>query len=425
MSYEKSIVPSTVDEVKETVADFAALGGLDLTAWQAGDPGEQLYQALAETTQQYSSLNSQAVRGFVLALATDPGDVDPYNPVNETLEPASGFLSELGLNEFFTTRREKTYGTTLQTFVNTSGTPYDIYPGSVTVAKSGYPDITYRTDVDASIYTGPGGKYVLAGGATAHLPIVADSPGAASSATPGQLTVLVTGLIGVTTTNPNPATGEDREDADVYRARCRTQAASVSPNGPPDAYRRLANTNVDGTPLLQSLTLGYDGITPVAITRVYVSQGSATGTVTCYFADVDGPASAEDVATANENITLLAITVPDCIIYAGLAAVAHTITATWAVKYKAKLNNVPISGGAVTAAIQAALAARFQGYDIGGFDQVAGAGTIYWEDIRSTVHKSHPAIYNTTISSPAGDTALTLGQVAVLALGGGSTVTAG
>ncbi len=425
MSFATSIVAATVDQVKATIAGFAELGGLFLDAWQSGDPGEQLYQAFAETVQQYTSLAAQAVRGRILDLATDPGDPDPYNPANESLEPEAGFLSELGENDFFTIRRAKSYASTVATFTNTSATPYTFAPGDVSVARFGFPDITYHNDVDASVYTESGGKYTLVAGASADLQIVADSPGAAFSAGPNEITVMVTGLIGVTCTNDNPATGQDRETAVDYRARCRTQAASVSPNGPQDSYRRLANTNLDGTPLLQSLTAGGDGITPVAITRVYVSQSSMTGIVNVYFADVDGAASAVDVATANENIALFVIAVPDCTTYTGLAAIAHTITVTWAVKYKATLGGVPVTGTAVTAAIQAALVSRFENYDIGGYDQVAGAGTIYLEDVRSTVHHSHPAIYQTAISSPAGNTALAIGEVAVLAYGGGSTVTAG
>jgi hypothetical protein len=112
-------------------------------------------------------------------------------------------------------------------------------------------------------------------------------------------------------------------------------------------------------------------------------------------------------------------------VYIGLAASNHTITVTWAVKYKAKLGGKVIAGADVTAAIQSALTARFTQYDIGGFDQVAGAGTIYASDVRATVEKAHPAIYSATLSSPAGDTALSVGEVAVLAFGGGSTVTAG
>lgn len=425
MSFADSILAATVSQVKATIAGFAALGNLVLDAWQSGDPGEQLFQAFAETVQQYTSLNAQAVRGFVLDLATDPGDPDPYNSANELLDPAPGFLSALGLNSFFTTRREKTYATTIETLTNGGATPYTFGPLDVTFAKSGFPDVTYRNVADSSIYVGPGGTYTLAAGGTVDLPISADSPGAAFSSAPGEISVLVTGYIGVTVTNANPAVGEDREDADAYRARCRTQAASVSPNGPTDAYRRLANTNVDGTPLLQSVTAGGDGITLVGITRVYVSQSSATGTAVVYYADDDGGAITVDVDTANENITLNAICVPDCIVFIGLAASNHTITATWAVKYKAIYKGKAIVGADVTAAIQAALVARFKEYDIGGYEQTAGAGTIYASDIRATVEKAHPAIYSATLSSPAGDTALSVGQVAVLAFGGGSTVTAG
>jgi hypothetical protein len=407
---------ATLAEVKAKVAQFAELGSLFLNAWPVGDPGEQLYQAFARTVQFYTANNATVTRGFVsLDTATDPGDVDPYNPGNELLEPIPGFLSYLGENTYYTFRILETYAGTSVTFTNSTLFPTDPFrPDDITVARAGSPEITYRNAPMPSVYTGPGGTYFIPAMTSVNLDVVAESPGTLSDAAPGEISVRVSGLLGVTVTNPASALATDRESAPNYRARCRQQAASVSPNGASVAYLRLSNTNADGTPLLQNEDLGGDGETAVSITRVYVSEASATGAASVYYADDDGPAAAIDVSTANYNISLNVIAVPGCITFTGAAAVAVNIVVTWAVKYQAKYLGQSIVGADVKAAIVAALVARFKAYPIGGFDQAAGAGTIYASDLRAVVERAHPAIYSAVLSAPAGDTALALGRVAVL-----------
>ena len=86
---------ATLAAVKTKIAGFAAVGGLLLDAWQAGDPGEQFYEAIAQAIEAYTGNNAQAIRGRYLSTATDPGDPDPYNAANELLEPAAGFRQEM------------------------------------------------------------------------------------------------------------------------------------------------------------------------------------------------------------------------------------------------------------------------------------------------------------------------------------------
>ena len=409
---------ATLAEVQGKIAQFAALGKLYLTAWQVGDPGEQLYQAISRTIQYYTIQNATVVRGFVsLDTATDPGDEDPYSPGNAALDPIPGFLSYLGENTYYTFRILATFAGTKVTFTNATAFPVGPFaPGDITLARAGHPEITFTNAPMPAVYTGPGGTYTLPGFGAIDLDVTAESPGSLSSAGPGEISVNVSFGIAVTVANAAAALGNDRESAPNYRERCREQAASVSPNGAADAYRYLSRTNVNGTPLLQSLTVvpPGDGITAVNITRLYVSGASTTGIVNVYFANDTSGAGTIDVATANENITANVIAVPDCITYSGLAAFNAPIVVTWAVKYRAKYLGQAVAGVDVKAAIITALVDRFKNYPIGGFDQVAGAGTIYASDVRAVVERAHPAIYAATLSSPAGDTALALGRVAVL-----------
>jgi hypothetical protein len=73
-----------------------------------------------------------------------------------------------------------------------------------------------------------------------------------------------------------------------------------------------------------------------------------------------------------------------------------------------------VSAASVAANIGNALVAFFKEVPIGGWDQVAGAGTLYADKIRAVIEQADPAIYKVTLSSPATDVALALGHDATL-----------
>lgn len=400
---------ATLAQVKAKVAGFAELGGLLLNAWQSGDPGEQLYQVFSLAIQYYTSANAQTVRGFYLDTATDPGDPDPYNPDNEGLTPEPGLLSALGLSMFFTERPGASRASPTITLTNGSAFPAGPFSvGQLVVAKLGRPDLTYTNTPMPSVYTGPGGTYTLPSFQAISLDFAADSPGSASNADPHEISVLVTSYTGVTVDNDGPAIGTDRLEIENYRALCRTQASTTSPNGAADAYVRWSRLNRDGTPLLNS-----DG-DAVGITRTQSSGSSATGMATVYYADDAGAADSLDVTAANDNIQLNIIGIGDTITFNGYAASEVTITVKWAVEYQALYLGKAVSGATVRAAIIAALTARFKLYPIGGYKQTLGAGSISLEEIRGTVKASHPAISDVTLASPVASTPLLAGEVAVL-----------
>jgi hypothetical protein len=396
---------ATLTEVKAKIAQFAALGGLDLTSWYAGSPGEQLYQAFAQALAYFTRSNAQFVRGFFLDYATDPGDPDPFDPTNEALPPAPGFLSALGENCFFTVRPGATFATTAVTMTNGANVPYTFGPDELTIAHADDATITYRNSADPTFYTGTGGTYTLYPGTAIDVDFAAEEAGTAFNALAGKLTAFVTALPGVTVNNAAAALGSDRMTAVNYRALCRTQASTTSPNGVVDAYLRWSRLNRDGTPLLNASGAA------VGITKVQVVGSGVTGEVLVYYADDDAAADAADVTAANANITANILGVGDCITFTGAAATNTDITVTWAVEYLATFNGAAVTGATVKAAINTALSARFKLYPIGGFKQTAGAGTISLEEIRGTVKGAHAAISDVTLSSPVGATVIAIGRV--------------
>ncbi len=446
MSFSDLFTVATLAEVKANVISIAQAAGLTATSFIFGDPSERWIEISARTIDLFTStVTAQTVRGFFLDLATDPGDAGDLS-ADQT--PRAGWLSALGSGWYGVTRSGQTYAAGFVTVTNAGTTPAVFKPYDITFQRSttgndgGKP--TYRNSPDGSIYTGFGGTVSIAASATRTIPVIAEQPGSYSTANPSEITGLaVTQSFGtITAVNASPIIGIDRESISSYITRCRSAADKLSYGGPGAAYKYAATTGRSGAPLQR-----WDGTGQVGITRVYASPDSINGVVTVYFANSSGAPDAVDVSSANANITGIptgVITDPlgvvgDAITIApttsdvttggpgGAAAIATSITIAGTCKVKA----VPggLSGSslilAVRTAIVAAYTPAFAAFDIGGVDQVAGAGVIYTSDLQGIGRDSYPGLYDFIVTTPgASSTAIAVGHVATVSTAAGSwTVT--
>lgn len=412
--FEDLIANETLVSVRARIVEQAKAAELKITNWLVGAVGQQILELFTQVTHQTSLNISAAIRGYAsLDTSTDPGDEDPYDSTNAGLEPEAGFLSDHGASNYGTPRGEATFATGFVTFSNDGIVVRTFAPESLTFTWTAEsppsPAPTYRNAPDPAIYTNPDGTVTVAVGADLVIPISAEEIGTRSNA-PSEALSLTTTLSGCTATNASPIAGTDRESAADYRARCKQAPNRVSLSGPGGAYGYLAKTNLDGTPLLNASG------NAVNISRVQVSEESDTGIVDVFFASPSGAAIAEDVTAANGNIEVECFAVPGAITYTGAAATEVGIT----VGGLAKLKNVPgASAEAAEAAIDAALTAAFAAFEIGGVDQVDGAGVIYTTDLRAIAACAYPGLYDVSLISPAGaSTALAKGEVAVFTTDG-------
>lgn len=420
MAFSDLYTLPTLSQIKGSILSIATAAGLKVTSWILGRPSERWIEIVARGIDAFVSVpTTQAIRGFFLDLATDPGDPGDLS-ADQT--PRPGWLSALGSSWYGVDRRGQTFATTNVILTNTGSSPATFKPFDLTLERNtansdgGTP--TYRNASSPSIYTGIGGTLTLLPGASATVPVIAQQAGSPSSAVAGAIAIVVTQSFGtLTCTNPTAAIGEDREDADLYRARCRSAASKLSPGGPGAAYRFAANTARDGTPLQR-----FDGSGPVGITRTYVSADSAIGTVTVYFADADGPADVVDVSSANANITGIALGIitdalgvlPDAVTIlptvtdpntggpGGAAAIANPIFVVGRARIKARPG---VTGPALIALAQGDISTQldtvtFPGIPIGGLDQVAGVGVIYKSDIADAITDASAGIYGVDLDDP-------------------------
>lgn len=418
-AWDDAITPKTESGVRSTLIGYAQAAGLQVSAWVNGDVGQQILETMITGTYAFSSIITSIVRGWIsLDTSTDPGDVDQVDASNAALAPAPGFLSNLGSNVFGTTRTEEGFAAGTITLTNAGPGPRDIAPETLTFTYTGgsppSPAPTYRNSADATVYTNADGTVTVGVGASVDLPIVAEIVGTGSNA-PGGVVTLTTTLVGCTALNADPILGNEREDADTYRARCRLAPARNSLGGPGNAFAYLAAKQADGTALLNALGA------VVNITRTYVTTDSTVGEVNAWYASPTGAASAEDVTAANLNITGTAFGVPDCITFGpgasgGIAAIETTVHVAGSVSVRARAGMTSAAlQAAVKAAIVSALGDWFATVEIGGFDRVNGAGVVYTADLQSIARGAYPGLYDVVVSAPAAvTTAIALGHVATL-----------
>jgi hypothetical protein len=408
--FDDAIAGSTISHVRTFVLGYLQAAGLKVTNWRVIGVGKQMFEAFVAASQAYVASQSAIVRGFAsLDTSTDPGDVDAYDTNNQDLAAAPGFLSAMGANVFGTTREEASFATGFCTFVNAGPGARVLSPGSViwtwTAGTPPVPPPTYTNTNDASIYVD--GTVTVPAGTSITLPVRCEVKGSIGSAPSNSLS-LTTTLVGCTSTNPAAIVGNDREDAATYRTKCRQAPARLSLGGPADAYAYLAVKNLDGTVLLNDAA----SPVPTSITRVQVTQDSATGIVDAFYASDSGAAIAEDITAAVRNTKFNALAVPDAITFSGFAATPTVIHVVGTAKIKARIG---ITAQAVAEGIVAALVANGKTIPVGGVDQVSNSGKVYTSDLEAFARSGYAGLYDVVVTTPAGlSTTIPLGCVAVI-----------
>jgi thiamine phosphate synthase YjbQ (UPF0047 family) len=363
------LVQQTKAEIYDYAIGIAESIGLPVSTWQAGDPTRSLFHIESELLATLEEVVVNFVKSGFLDYAT--GD----------------WLKVVADQVFGVTVPSATYATTDVTLTNTGGGLYTIEAGDLTL-KNSTTGKTYRNTTGGTLASGPG--------TTLTITVTADEAGSESSAGAGEIDELVTGLLGVTCTNPTAAVGVDEQDESVTKQQCRDKLDSFSPNGPKGAYSYVArNSELTGTS---------------NITRVRVYSDSDTGDVTVYLAGASGAIAAADRDLVEEAI--LEWATPLCITPTVSSATNVTVNVTYELWIYKSCNK---TAAEVADDIETALEAMFAERPIGGdIIPPSTTGALYHSMIESTIRGVFPQAFRCTLSSPSGDTAITNGQVAAL-----------
>ncbi len=376
------LVRHTKAAIFRTGLQICDIIGLPVSTWQPGDPSRAQMLLESEVLEALEEIVIGFIRSGFLDYARELAEQSPDDP------KAAMWLKIIAEQGFGVTVPDATYATTAVTLTNASGYLYDDIEAGALTFKSTTTEKTYRNTTGGTLASGPG--------TTLSITVVADEPGSASSASAGEIDDMVTTLTGVTGTNPVAAVGVDEQSPATTVQQCRDKLGPLSPNGPKDAYRFVA--------MSPELT-GTNGVT-----RARAYGNTDTGDVTLYLAGPSGGVSEADRALV--EIAILRKATPLCITPEVLAASNVTIAVTYELWIYKSSNKTEAE---VEEAVEDALEQMFAAREIGG-DIISppATGAMFHSLIESTIRGVFPQTFRVELTAPAGDTAITHGQVAAL-----------
>lgn len=255
-----SMTPAQVKRQLYTLLDGL---GLQTTAWFSGAPTRTLIAIVAPL------LSGLANVGVLLARSG-------------FLDTAEGeFLKLLARLVYKVEPIEATFATGAVTLDNVGGGSFDS-PGF----DAG--DVVFRNVTTDATYVNSAPFALAALQTGLVVPVVAQQLGAALNAAPGEVSEIVTTMLGVNVTNALAIEGRDAELPDELRQRCLDSLGALSPAGPQAAFDYVART--------PELNGG------VAVTRSRKVPPTGDGTLLLIVAGPGGALSSPDVALVQAGV---------------------------------------------------------------------------------------------------------------------------
>jgi hypothetical protein len=262
-------------------------------------------------------------------------------------------------------------------------------------------------------------SFTLNANSSDTVPVTCTTIGSAGNSNPGFVTLLVTQMLGVSCTNPNPILGIDGlTDAALRTLNTNSLGVRGSAYGPRSAYAYAISVAVNSVTGL-----------PVNVNRQSISVSSHTGAVTIYVASPEGTVSTTDLEGISNSIEALAR--PDGVtVLPGLPGYPSAPASATVVNYTAAIVvYVAAPSGVTTSGLQTlvtnALSTWFEGptNPIGGLtasDDTYSNFTGIFESgviglIGAAVASSPGCVLLSTKFGGSGDLALVAGEVAAWA----------
>lgn len=339
-----------------------------VTSWSPGSVYRTLVNIEAQVLASLSTLIANMGAGGLANFATGP------------------WCDLVGVNVYSLTRNASSATIGPVTLADVSGA------GPFTVPGGGM----YVSDAAGHRYINQS-SFTLTKNGTVSPVFQAESPGAAYNATIGSITTIVVNTLpGVTVTNPNngsgtwPTTsGVDAELDAAYMSRCVARWPALGPGATAATYDLWARTAA-----------------PNVTRTIVVTDAVVAGQVDVFCAGASGASSSPDVATAN---TYIQARTPLAVIASVASATNVSITVQATITYRSAITTL----AAVQAGINTGLTGFFTNALMG--KDAGGTVKLYLDQLRDIVMNVTGVVNAEPFSSPAGDTTLTTGQVAVLA----------
>lgn len=376
LSLDKLTTPLTIDEAKASIYNVLAIVGVSTTTWKPGAVVRTIIVAIAVIIAAFSQLVALIARSGFLDLSD--GD----------------WLTLKAKYDYGVDRFPSTFATGQVTVNNTGGGVYDFDPGDFVVVNSS----TGKTYHNTSTF------HLAAGQTGLKVDIEADEVGTASNSIATAIDTIKPPLTGVSVTNEIAVLGQDEESDEDLIQRCRDKPASLSPNGPREAYQFVARSAVrpDGS--------------AVGAKRVHVSNSSPVAQVTVTVANPSGlvPGDVNDPAT---DLGIINSEIQEKAAPHGVIAVVQSATPLpIAISYELWIyDTAGLDEAAVMSLVASKLDTFIASVPIGGFSLSLppAQGYVFADAIVAAIGQVNPAIFHVSLSSPAADVAVSETQAPV------------
>lgn len=359
MALADLLTKKTLVEVRASLRQAFIDAAIDVTAWITGSDPDAIEGVFALGIYLARETIDEANKAQFLDTAYDPGDPG-FAAADEA--PGAGWLSAKGEGDYGAARGENTFAVGEITLTNAGTQTHQIELEQLTFAH----EVTGKTYRNTTPLTG---TLSLAPATTLTLDIRAEEPGSASNAAAGEITSLVSTLVGVTVSNVSPVLGTDREERSRYIRRCRLEATAISPNGPAQIYESIAlKLHTDGS-------LDPESQEPlINVNRVHVSKDSTLGRVIVVVASEAGEVDAGEFTTLEDAIVQYAQPGAVTVFVENATEIVYNVT------YTAYATPGGASEQAIKDAVEAAVIAYASTIPIGGYSNEGAGGTIPTEN---------------------------------------------
>jgi hypothetical protein len=371
----------TTAVVRKTIVNALVTAGTRADLWPVGDAVGSVLTDVSDFIAGQSSNVLDAISAGWLPTAT------------------GGWLDWIAFYFYGITRTPATFASGSLTLTNFGGRVFAYAPG----------EATFQDAITLQTYTNVDPIALAAGpGTTQTLAIVAVNRGTVGNAAPGEISILVTTMLGVTASNAAPVLGVDAQGDDDLRQECWNSLGARSVRGPRTAYAFA----------IQQATNPISG-TPVNINRSKLSESSHTGQVVLFVASPSGAPDPDDVTGVNNAIEQIVrpggVSGPGGVIAYAAQAVSYGGAGGQLTVYMPPRPG--LTQATVQAAVGAALSLFFENYPIGGLTADGFAG-VHASGVEAAAASAYPNTNGTgifAVDSP-GDLELVPGQVAVNAI---------
>lgn len=356
ITFEELTTPATAEQVEETIMSVATALGLRVTSWDPKGITRTLIKIMARSIAVYSQLISDIARAPFLGYARGP------------------WLYFLAKYNYGVTRYAAGGAGGFGVVTNARAVTLNYAAGDLVVQNPSTGE-TFRNVM----------PYSSAGLDTVSVAFLAENVGAKTTSQPGQVSHLVTSIVGVTVTNPLAWYGVDEETDAALTERARLARSALSPNGAFDAYRFVLTS-----PELNPTT--------VPITRVITRPSYGTAHTITYCATAAGTPSAGDIVVCRDSVA------KHCEPQGVITEVYGAIPVSVSIVCTVTVENETLKDAEIVAAVTKAASDYLNSLPIGGkVVYPSTTGRMDYTKLSAKIDACLPSIVDTSLTTPGAD----------------------